>query len=533
MSVKKNSSIRDRLRELRVNEPERLSKSGPMFKPPAEMPAVVQNEVPPREAPSSKVPQIETAENVAPQSEQPQLEATHKEVTQREVAYSEVPKIELPQNEVSLREPPRNEVARKEATQKEAPKIDVAHTEEPRSEQPRFEGAHKESPQVELPQNEVTQFHVAQYEASPGEKAQNEVPYSEPPRKKQTKHEVPQNEGPSLAVGVQNELPQIEQPSRTFFRLSDRAFSYPQIQQLSGDCFRLFLWMSSRAWRYLNSDGTLRAAVSFIEDHTAMSHATISRCLKTLREERLIELLETDYKKGNVWSISPVAFSGCDPENLPPRSGGPQNEGPRNEAVAASKRDRASLNLRDKVPQIEGQIRNIYKSKKLSQEDAQVLFDRIDSIRAPEKQKAEREGLMQLLETHQPEELETALAYVEKYGTLSGEGCHSPFRYLAVAVDDVLQTCRKKGFSLPAKLNASVRQTESETHRKEQQDAERTRSALAAFQNELSTEERANFVEAYVAKQFAWGYKPSGDLAMRLAAVQWFDERQTEQRAVG
>jgi hypothetical protein len=100
-------------------------------------------------------------------------------------------------------------------------------------------------------------------------------------------------------------------------------------------------------------------------------------------------------------------------------------------------------------------------------------------------------------------------------------------------VDDVLQNCRKKGFTLQPKVSSSAAQNESESRRNEQQEAERNQNALAAFQSELSTEERASFVDAYVAKQFAWGYKPSGDLAMRLAAVQWFDEQQTMQQAAG
>jgi hypothetical protein len=63
----------------------------------------------------------------------------------------------------------------------------------------------------------------------------------------------------------------------SFFRLSDRAFSSPLLQRISGDCFRLFLWMSARAWRYVKSEGTLRASIGFIEEGTAMSHATIVR----------------------------------------------------------------------------------------------------------------------------------------------------------------------------------------------------------------------------------------------------------------
>jgi hypothetical protein len=464
MSGKKPSVLRSALKEMRVNEPVRLSKSAPSFKPPQEAPSVSGNEAPLREVPPSEVPS---------------LEATHNEQ-------------------------PANEDARKELAQREGPQTEAAQNKATQSKQPRIENARVEVLHIELPQIEVTQPDHTQ-----NEQARNEAPREKLPKK---------------------EAPRSEQPSGSFFRLSDRAFSYPVLQKLSGDCLRLFLWMSSRGWRYQNSDGSLRASVGFIEDNTAMSHATISRCLKTLRQGRLIDLLEMDYKRGNVWSVSPVAFAGCDPENLPPRFGGPQNEALRNESSPASKRDDSHLSLREKPPQFEGQVRKIKKDKKLSQEGAEKLFERIEAIRAPEKQRSEREGLIQLLEKYQPTELENALAYVERYGTLSGEKCHSPFRYLLVAVDDVLRTCGKTSFRIAAKLSAQ--QVESAS-RDVEQEAEKNRKALDAFRTEVNDEERSKFIDAYTAKEFSWGFKPSSDLIVRLAAIQWFAERQLLQNAVG
>lgn len=489
MSGKKPSVLRNALKEMRVNEPVRLPKGAPAFKPPQEVPPATATEAPPCEVPFSKAASSEVA-----QSGHTQNEVARNEAAQTKVPQKEEPRNEQPHAEETQSKPPQNEAARAEHTQ-------IEHTQ-------------IEQPQTALPQSE---------------RPQNKVTQDEAPQKKVAKNEVPRNEAARPTEEAQNEVPQNEQPSRTFFRLSDRAFSYPQLQQLSGDCFRLFLWMSSRGWRYQNSDGSLRASVSFIEDNTSMSHATISRCLKTLREERLIDLLETDYKRGNVWSVSPVAFAGCDPENLPPRFGGPQNEAPRNESPAASKRDGSHLNLREKGPQNEGQVRKLKKDKKLSQEGAETLFGRIETIRAPEKQKSEGGALIQLLETHEPLELETALAYVERYGTLSGEKCHSPFRYLLVAVDDVLRTCGRTGF---AAAKPEVRLVDG-TSQSADQEAEQNRNALAAFQSELTEDERATFIEAYIAKEFSWGFKPSSDLIVRLAAVQWFGERQPSERAVG
>src|SRR5690606_22066971 len=119
------------------------------------------------------------------------------------------------------------------------------------------------------------------------EVAQNGVPHSkvpqnEMPQLEQTQSNVPQSQAPQNEVaengGSQDEAPQIEGPQdkesdSAFFRLSHRAFSDPKLQGISGDCFRLFLWLASKAWRYPNSDGRVRAAIRFIEGGTGMSHA--------------------------------------------------------------------------------------------------------------------------------------------------------------------------------------------------------------------------------------------------------------------
>lgn len=391
---------------------------------------------------------------------------------------------------------------------------------------PQNENARKEESRNEQPQNQDTHHQHAQNKPPRCDLTQKELTKSEATQSERPKNGPSQNEASTSSKVAQIDPRQIEQASKAFFRLSDRAFSYPQLQNLSGDCFRLFLWMSSRGWRFQNSDGTLRASVGYIEDNTAMSHATISRCLKTLRETALIELLETDYKRGNVWSISPLAFAGCAAGDVPPRFEGPQKEASRKEEVGTSKGDRSHLNLREKAPQIEEHIRSNNKSKKLSQEGAEVLFERIEKIRAPEKQRTEREGLLQLLETHKCEEVTTALAYIEKYGTLSGESCHSPFRYLATAIDDVLETCLRKGIKPATSFVAVSKQEEAKAEEEARALEAKRKAAFERFERELSVAEQEQFVSSYVAKEFKFGYQPSNSLAMRLAAVAWFEQQE-------
>ncbi|GEM_PF-4430976 len=180
----------------------------------------------------------------------------------------------------------------------------------------------------------------------------------------------------------------------------------------------------------------------------------------------------------------------------------------------------------DGTPQNEEQIISIKKYKNLSQEDAEELFARITKIRAPEKQRTEREGLIRLLETYGGEEIRIALTYVDKYGTLSGETCHSPFRYLATAMDDVLQLCRKKGLNLVTTNDSKPIPADADREGENQREEARKKAAFDAFQNELTPDQRSNFVTEYVAKEFAWGYQPSESLAARLAAMAWFGERE-------
>lgn len=256
-----------------------------------------------------------------------------------------------------------------------------------------------------------------------------------------------------------------------------------------------------------------------------MAHATISRCIKTLREEGLIALLETDYKRGNIWRVSPIAFAGSGPGDLPPRFESPQIEGTQNVAVAPSKRGSTPLDLRGKEPQIEAEIRNLKKVPEISLEAASTLFARVAKIRSLEKQKTEREFLLGLLETHTPGELELAVSFLEKNGILgSHEPCHSLFRYLASTADDVIKAATR-GRVLHAVVTPK---TGVEVDRTK----EMSQEALAAFETELSLEERESIINTYIEQEFTWGYVPSKSLVTRLAAVRWDTQRNSQRQNV-
>lgn len=385
-----------------------------------------------------------------------------------------------------------------------------------------------EAPHREVDQNEVSQTERAQNGYSQNEGARIEVPQSklaktEAPQNKSARNEQAQNERAKIRNTEDTFTGSNSQPNGTgFFKLSVRTFSLPQLQKLSGDCFRLFLWMSSKAWRYLSADGTLRASIGYIAAATGMSHATISRSVKTLRDEGLIRLVENDYKKGNLWHVSPLAFGG--PGDMPPQFELPQNGGTQKEVVDASKRGGSSLNLRPKPPQIEAENR-VLETIEISQTGAEPLFDRIARIRAANKQKSERECLTKLLKTYAPKELEMAVSFLEKNGVLgTRQPCHSLFKYLLSAADDVIKAATKRCHVQPVGAVSCDLELE--------QSRQVGAAAVEAFENELSQAERESFTSRFIEKELSWGYVPSKSLLNRLVAFRWYSERNLPQQEV-
>lgn len=105
-----------------------------------------------------------------------------------------------------------------------------------------------------------------------------------------------------------------------FFMLSRNIFT---VHGLLGDTFKLFLWMSSKAWGYQNSQGTVRASIWYMHDQTDISISTVIRAIKRLQSLELIKLIERNFKKGSLWAVSPIAFGGkrelCQNEQAKPK----------------------------------------------------------------------------------------------------------------------------------------------------------------------------------------------------------------------
>ena len=162
----------------------------------------------------------------------------------------------------------------------------------------------------------------------------------------------------SNPIETQLEFPQFEH--RGFFMLAHSVFDDPVLRSLPGDSFRLFLWMSSRAWKYRDSTGLIRASISYAAHGAGLSEACISRSLKVLVDAELIAVKERNFKLGNLWSVSVRAAL----------RKVPAAKVPQNEWATPSKGGTTSLTRRGKVPPGERQLIRFKKTQERKEAEA-------------------------------------------------------------------------------------------------------------------------------------------------------------------
>lgn len=394
---------------------------------------------------------------------------------------------------------------------------EMPHSEVPPKQVPQFEAAQKDKPPLnEEPRIDSSAERGHQQTSTPN---QIEAPLSEKPLKQPPQFDLTQNEHSRTELAQKEGAQDEVTSSAAFFRLSPRVFSESLTRGLSGDCFRLFLWLSWRAWRYPNSPGVVRAAVSFIEQETGMGHATASRALKKLRESGLVELMETDFKRGNLWKVSGLACPNRSPDpgsaTKPPR-----NEAPPKKNAGAPERGASHLKSSGKPPQNESHLKNYINLRSLSQEDANFFFERMDRFSAPKKRERELRHLEALLSRFKSSDLVGAVLYLETKGTLRGESCHSPYSYLAVAADEVFKRVQSgpNGSSVIAESQIAMEPT------CESKPVEAS-LALCSFETQLAPGDQEQYLNVFVAREFPHGYLPPTRVTKSLAAMAWLTER--------
>lgn len=357
----------------------------------------------------------------------------------------------------------------------------------------------------------------------------------ERPQTKQTKTEP-----------AQKEAPQTERaPAKGFFMLARSAFADPDLQRLSGDAFRLFIWMSAQAWGYQDSDGTLRASIGFMCGGTGVSHATVSRALGQLKLMKLVELVRTDFKRGNTWSVSSrgvfIPEPGGGPRErkpLVPQSEQPCFESPQVKREADSNRDRSAVKMRQELSRFEGESINFQQvqitkdnslSGKIANEHLRTYFAELKPAR---KRESELEVFWELRRDYLEAEIVQCFARLSTHGMQgSGVACHSPMAYLAKAMEQVL---RETQVELEKNETAKAKE-------RMRADAESLRVAQDVRDEAKAQKREAEFVARYpssaeqqrVLAQYGekFPFFNSNSVALRrLSIASWWDGAMAQER---
>lgn len=329
-------------------------------------------------------------------------------------------------------------------------------------------------------------------------------------------------------------VPQIEDAQdQGFFRLSHSVFTHPALIPLPGDAFRVYLWMASQAWRYPDSDGTMRAAVTYVVNGTGVSKATVSRCFAILKKASLIKPIEINYAIGNVWKVSDIALAKpTKSKKKLPHFEHPQIEVPQNEDGAASKRGSSRLNLRQQLPQNEVEVRSTIKQENNNSLSANIESS-IDAyfrnLNPAKKRESERSFYKSLQRDYSDAEIAKALALIQEKGLpSSGEPCHSPMAFLAKAISSVLKeaTQRTEGKATREKREHQQGEIQAaqEAEAREEEDEIELRNS---YFHKVFPEEVA---QIQVIRQYASKFpmfNPTGPAVRSLAIGAWWNEYST------
>jgi phage replication O-like protein O len=161
---------------------------------------------------------------------------------------------------------------------------------------------------------------------------------------------------------------------------------------------------------------------------------------------------------------------------------------------------------------------NINLKNSLSVEPLQMLLDFTETIRPRSKKESERDFLDQLLLEYLPEEIYGSLQHVQKHGVLgSAESCHSPFRYLSTAIEQVLVCVKRQ-----EKNTLAVSEQHYSEEKGRSEEIERLEIATNAFKSTLTPEEQEAYVDGYIRSKSVGGFCLPRGIAIKLAVSEWY-----------
>ena len=320
---------------------------------------------------------------------------------------------------------------------------------------------------------------------------------------------------------------QIEETEsyKGFFMLAHSVFENELVRALSGDAFRIFVWMSAIAWRFKNSKGEFRASVDYVSMKCGCSRSTATRGLQDLKSKNLIVCIEQNFKKGNLWRVSRLA----DGRSLDTESEPAQNQSSQNEGGAGS--NSACSLVKSTIEPAQNEHHLISSNKPNNQNNSLSTQDALDkyllNLSAPKKRESESLSLKELLKENSREDILKAFLYLEsKKFQFNGESVHSPIGFLNYALGQVLFVTSKMPGTRENPSNAKLpRQMSTEEvvtgarELKEEQDL-----LLAQFCHEFPEEEerREKLIQLLGERSL---FTPDSELGKMFAVNKWKNER--------
>lgn len=162
-------------------------------------------------------------------------------------------------------------------------------------------------------------------------------------------------------------------------------------------------------------------------------------------------------------------------------------------------------------------------SKKLKnslREVPEILRGFIESTRPAAKLESERECAFELLAEYSAEDIAAAVNHLRQNGVLgTGEPCHSPFRYLLSAAEQVLAQVSK----VQEKRSQFIPSAQPEISEAPEAYAE----ALPLFENRLSDDAKRQYIAKYIELELPHGFLPPQGVLRKLVALRWYAEQQS------
>lgn len=356
---------------------------------------------------------------------------------------------------------------------------------------------------------------------------QNEAAQSKVSQDERTQSELARNESPARG-GAEDQSPQTEVARRGgFFRLSHSVFADAELRLLSGEAFRLFIWMSSQAWRFQDSNGSLRASASYMQMGSGIAHATISRALTQLKDARLVELDRVDYKRGNIWRVCKRAVYLSENEAA-------QKEVPQGEEDVAPKREATHLNLRHEAAQNEAEERSINKYQEDSLSSLpENLRNYFSELRPAKKRMSEWNAFLGLRGEYPVDAIADCLALVQKRGIATGDTsspCHSPRAYLSKAIGETIRQVDVQRLRAQEFVDRGRRDAEAHRmrHDEDAREAAEWEQKVRAFEKTFPGADRQDEVLAELL--IGLPFRPNSQAGRTAAIGRWWEKLSRSER---